>query len=281
MHREQGMTTWREVRRAAALAGIAVASVAATAGAQEDPFTWSGRMASGQVLDVRGISGDIRAEPASGSTAEIVAEKRGRSGDFDQVEIRVVEESDGVTVCAVYRPEEHPGADCDLDEGDRVRGDRSRHRDEIRVSVDYVVKVPAGVELIGSMVSGDVEARDLRSDVRARTVSGDVFVSTTGTARANTVSGSIDVEMGSLDWRDLSFQTVSGDITLRMPAALAADVEFESLSGDLDTDFDMTLEGRRQRRWVGEHLRGTIGDGGGRSLSLQTVSGDVRLRKAG
>jgi len=275
------MTTWREVRRSAALAGIAVATVAASAAAQDNPFRWSGRMASGQVLDVRGISGDIRAELASGSTAEIVAEKRGRSGDFDEVEVRVVEESDGVTVCAVYRPEEHPGNDCDLDDRDRDRGDRSRHRDDIRVSVDYVVKVPAGVELIGSMVSGDVEARDLRSDVTASTVSGEVFVSTTGTARANTVSGDIDVQMGSLDWRDLSFHTVSGDITLRMPAALAADVEFESLSGDLDTDFDLTLQGRRQRRWVGEHLRGTIGDGGGRSLSLQTVSGDVRLRKAG
>jgi hypothetical protein len=280
MHRELGMTTWREVRRATALAGIAVASVATAAGAQENPFRWSGRMASGQVLDVRGISGDIRAELASGSAAEIVAQKRGRSGDFDQVEIRVVEESDGVTVCAVYRPEEHPGGGCDLDEGDRVRRDRSR-RDEIRVSVDYVVKVPAGVDLVGSMVSGDVEARGLRSDVKASTVSGDVFVSTTGTARANTVSGSIDVEMGSLDWRDLSFHTVSGDITLRLPASLAADVEFESLSGDLDTDFDLALQGRSQRRWVGERLRGTIGDGGGRSLSLQTVSGDVRLRKAG
>jgi len=280
MHREQGMTTWRDVRRAAALAGIGVASMVAAAGAQENPFRWSGRMASGQVLDVRGISGDIRAELASGSTAEVVAEKRGRSGDFDEVEVRVVEESDGVTVCAVYRPEEHPGGGCDLDEGDRVRRDRS-HRDEIRVSVDYVVKVPAGVELIGSMVSGDVEARGLRSDVKASTVSGDVIVSTTGTARANTVSGSIDAEMGSLDWKDLSFRTVSGDITLRMPAALAADVEFESLSGDLDTDFDLTLQGRSHRRWVGEHLRGTIGDGGGRSLSVQTVSGDLRLRKAG
>ncbi len=275
------MTTWREVRRAAALAGIAVASVTATAGAQENPFRWSGRMSSGQVLDVRGISGDIRAEPASGNTAEIVAEKRGRSGDFDEVEVRLVHESDGVTVCAVYRPEDHPGDDCDLDDRDRDRSDRSRHREDIRVSVDYVVKVPAGVELIGSMVSGDVEARDLRSDVTASTVSGEIFVSTTGTARANTVSGSIDVQMGSLDWKDLSFRTVSGDITLRLPAALAADVEFESLSGDLDTDFDLKLEGRRQRRWVGEHIRGEIGDGGGRSLSLHTVSGDVRIRKAG
>jgi DUF4097 and DUF4098 domain-containing protein YvlB len=127
------------------------------------------------------------------------------------------------------------------------------------------------------MVSGDVEARDLRSDVTAGTVSGDVVVSTTGVARASAVSGSLDIQMGGLDWRDLSFHTVSGDITLRLPESFAAEVDFESVSGDLDSDFEVRLNATR-RRWVGQKLRGTIGDGGGRSLSLNTVSGDVRLR---
>lgn len=234
-------------------------------------------MASGQVLEVRGISGDIIAEPASGATAEVVAEKHGRGGDFDRVEIRVVEASDGVTVCAIYRPEDHPGGGCD-DDGDYDRDDR-HHRDNIRVSVDFVVKVPADIEFIGAVVSGDVEARDLTSDVTAETVSGDVIVSTRGTARANAVSGSLDIEMGALDWRDLSFHTVSGDITLRLPESLATAVDFESLSGNLDSDFDMKLESTRRRRWVGGRIRGMIGDGGGRSLSVSTVSGDVRLRR--
>jgi hypothetical protein len=268
--------TWRAARRAAALVGVMMGAAGSLA-AQQNPFRWSGRLSSSQVLEVRGISGDIRAEPASGGMAEVVAEKRGRDADFDAVEIRVVEASDGVTICAVYHPEDHPGGDCDMD-GDRDRGDR-RHRDNIRVSVDFVVKVPADVEFIGNVVSGDVEALDLRSDVTAGTVSGDVVVSTTGTARASAVSGSLDIQMGALDWRDLSFHTVSGDITLRLPESLAAEVEFESLSGDLDSDFDMRLESTRRRRWVGEKVRGTIGDGGGRSLSVNTVSGDVRLRK--
>jgi len=265
--------TWRAARRAAALVGVAVA-VAGSASAQEESFRWTGPLSSGQVLEVRGISGDIRAEPASGGTVEVTAEKRGRSSDFDEVEVRVQQGRDGVTICAVYFPEDHPGNDCDLD----GRGDR-HHRDNLRVSVDFVVKVPAGVEFVGNTVSGDVEARDLRSDVTAATVSGDVIVSTSGTARASAVSGSLDIEMGSLDWRNLSFHTVSGDITLTLPEALATDVDFESISGDLDSDFDLRITSPQRRRWVGEKLRGTIGDGGGRSLKVNTVSGDVRLRR--
>jgi DUF4097 and DUF4098 domain-containing protein YvlB len=106
-----------------------------------------------------------------------------------------------------------------------------------------------------------------------------VSVSTTGEGWGSTVSGDIDVAMGSLDWKDMDFHTVSGDITLRLPAAFAADVDFESLSGDIDSDFDMKLIGRQSRRWVGAHVRATIGDGGNRSLTLKTVSGDVRLIK--
>lgn len=272
------MTTWRNARRVAALAGALVMVTATALAAQDNPFRWSGTLGQGKVLEVRGISGSIRAERASGSTAEVVAEKTGRSSDFDEVEIRVDQNADGVTVCAVYRPERYDREGCDLDHAERRDDGWGKH--DIRVGVDFVVKVPEGVRLDAMQVSGDVEARDLRSDVNASSVSGDVFVSTSGVAEAHTVSGSLDIEMGSLDWKDLDFKTVSGDITLRLPAGLATDVDFESLSGDLDTDFDLKLQGRRSRRWVGAHVRGTIGDGGGRSLTLNTVSGDVTLRRA-
>ncbi|MCG6988898.1 MAG: DUF4097 domain-containing protein [Gemmatimonadetes bacterium] len=255
--------------------GMATAALAALCGTavsaqQENPFRWSGTLGQGQTLEVRGISGDIHAELASGNTAEVVAEKHGRSRDFDRVEVRMVKENNGVTICAVYRPDENP-------EGCDMRGSHG-HDDNIRVSVDYTVKLPAGVDFVGKTVSGDVDARDVRSDVSGSTVSGDVTISTTGKAWGSTVSGDLDVEMGSLDWKDLSFKTVSGDITLRLPSTFAAAVDFESVSGDFDSDFDVTLT-RRDHRWVGSHIRGTIGGGGGRTLEVKTVSGDVRIVK--
>ena len=243
--------------------------------AQDEAFEWRGQVSKGQTVEVRGISGNITAELASGSTVEIVATKHGRRGDFDEVTVELYEGRDGITVCAVYGRWNRGDEACDGgDDGEHRRGERRR---SINVSVDFEVRVPAGVEFVGSMVSGDVEARDLESEVTATTVSGDVVVSTTEVAWGTTVSGSIDIEMGSSDWDDLHFSTVSGDITLLLPEDLDADIDFESLSGDFHADFDVDLESRKNR-WVGSHVRGTIGDGG-RRLSFSTVSGDVRLRR--
>ena len=242
--------------------------------AQEEAFEWRGEVSRGQTLEVRGISGNITAELASGSTVEIFANKHGRRSDFDDVTVELYEGRDGITVCAVYGSWNRGDEACDGRHGDHDDGRRGRSR-SINVSVNFEVRVPAGVEFVGSMVSGDVEARNLESQVTATTVSGDVSVSTTEVAWGNTVSGSIDIEMGSSDWDDLHFSTVSGDITLLLPRNLDADVDFESLSGDFRADFD-----RREKRWVGSHVRGTIGDGG-RRLSFNTISGDVRLRRSG
>ncbi len=260
---------------------ILVAAAALTPlGAQED-FTWTGGMDTGQVLEVKGITGSIRVARAAGATAAVVAEKRGRSSDFDEVEVRVVEQRDGITVCAVYHPRERGEASC----GQEDRDD-DRHRDRNRsldVAVDYVVQLPAGVDFVGTMVTGDIEVEGVASNVSAMTVTGDVVVSTTETARANTVSGSMDIEMRELEGSQ-RFNTVSGDITLRLPANrlpanLDADVRFQSLSGDLDSDFDLDIAGDGKRQWIGSNIRATIGDGTHR-ISLKTVSGDVNLKRA-
>ncbi len=258
--------------------GVLMVTVA-SAGAQEN-LEWSARMERGQTLEVIGISGDIRAVRAEGGTAAVTARKRGRRGDFEDVTIEVVEDGGHVVVCVLYDRGRRSRDSCDYnDRSDHWDGwGRRSGRRSIDVSVDFEVSVPAGVEFIGSMVSGDVEVRDVASEVTATSVSGDVYVSTTEVAWGTTVSGSIDIEMGSDAWDDLHFSTVSGDITLILPPGIDTEVEFESLSGDFRADFDVRIESRRDR-WLGSRFRGTIGDGG-RQLSFNTVSGDVRLREA-
>jgi hypothetical protein len=258
-------------------AALAVALPQGPARAQDDTFRWSNAMEPGQALEVKGISGEIRAETAADGRAEVVARKKGDRDDFREVAVEVEETPDGFVVCAVYGSWNHGKGRCHPDRRDR--GGDGRHRNEsIDVSVEYVVRVPAGVDLQGGMVSGWIRAEGLESDVSANTVSGDIRLTTTGTARANTVSGDIEVEMGQAEWPEMDFNTVSGEITLWLPVDFSADVEFNSVSGDFDTDFEITVE-RQRSRWVGHNLEGTIGNGG-RELSLNTVSGDVSLRRS-
>ena len=243
---------------------------------QEGSFSWSGRMTQGQVLEVKGIVGNIHAVFTNGTEAEVVAVKRGEEDDFHQVAIEIAETGSRVVICAVYGTWNHGEGRCHPDHENRGDDDEGRNRNvDTDVKVDYEVRLPAGVEFEGVVVSGDVRAEELRSDVSLTTVDGDVFVSTTERAWAKTVSGDMEIEMGDFGGEDLDFSTVSGDITLWVPADFSADVDFNSLSGDFETDFQMSVT-REKSKWIGSSIEGTIG-GGGRDLSLSTVSGDVNL----
>ena len=243
---------------------------------QESSFSWSERMAQGQVLEVKGIVGDIHAVFINGTEAEVVAVKRGEEDDFHQVAIEVAETGDRIVICAVYGSWKHGQGRCHPDHENRGDDDEGRNRNvDMDVKVDYEVRLPAGIEFKGLVVSGDVRGEGLRSDVSLTTVDGDVFVSTSERAWANTVSGDMEIEMGEFGGEDLDFNTVSGDITLWVPANFTADVDFNSLSGDFETDLEISMT-REKSRWIGSSIEGTIG-GGGRSLSFSTVSGDVNL----
>ncbi|MBI4502750.1 MAG: DUF4097 family beta strand repeat protein [Gemmatimonadetes bacterium] len=241
-------------------------------GAQQGvDFQWKGRLAPGKTIEVRGVNGDVRAVLATGPEVEVTAVKRARRSDPDEVDIRVIEHPDGVTICAIYptsrraRRENYCGP-----------GESHNNTENNDVKVEFTVRVPAGVRLAGATVNGDVMVESLRSDVLATTVNGSVEVSTTGYAEAETVNGSIRAAMQSTKLPNrLDFRTVNGGITLDLPEGFSAEVEAQTVNGDVSTDFPLTVQGRFGPRRV----TGRIGAGGPR-LSLQTVNGSIRLRRA-
>ncbi|HEX2188686.1 MAG TPA: DUF4097 family beta strand repeat-containing protein [Longimicrobiaceae bacterium] len=261
----------------AALSAAGLAAAAPTR--QEQPFRWSGRIAAGKTIEVKGVRGTIRALPASGSEVEVVAVKRGGRSAPETVRMEVVPHEDGVTVCAVYprgsrdgrrdRGGEGEGGYNRCDPGDW----RGLNVEDNDVSVDFTVRVPAGVRLAARNVSGDVHAEGLRGRVDARSVSGDVRISTSDYGEASTVSGEIFASLGNGRWSgELDFRTVSGDVTLELPARTSTEVRIETMSGEIRSDFPLDVERRQMRRRV----RGTLGEGG-RELYVTTLSGDVRL----
>lgn len=266
----------RKVRSWVGVCAVAVAGVALAAPVQGQDFEWQGSLDRGGELEVKGISGDIHVVLARGNRIEVTATKRGRERDFEDVEIVAVEGRHGITICAIYFPRDNAEERCEGRDRDRDWGGRWNR--DIDVSVDFEVALPEGVEFTGTTVSGDIDIEQVRSDVRATTVSGNVTASTSGVVRAKTVNGEMELEIGSTDWRDLEFATVSGDIELTLPAATETEVSFSSLSGDFDSDFDVRYT-RNRGRWVGSNIEGVIGDDS-RSLSFKTVSGDVRLRRS-
>jgi len=238
---------------------------------QQAEFNWHEPLAAGRTIEIKGINGHVEAVAAEGGEVQVLAVKRARRSDPAGVRIEVVRHGEGVTICAVYpnvegqRPNTcEPGP----------KGHSSVNNND--TTVDFTVRVPAGVRFKGRTVNGKVSADNLSADVDASTVNGSISVSTTGLARARTVNGSIKARMGRADWSDeLEFKTVNGGIDLSVPASLSAQVEVRTLNGAISTDFPMTVTGTVSRR----RLNGTVG-GGGRELRLETVNGSVHLRRA-
>lgn len=248
---------------------------------QSDEFRWNGVIANGLAIEVKGINGEISAEPASGNEVQVVAIKRSRKSDVNMVQIKVTQHAGGVTICALYPNEDglYPN-DCskDGDDSDQRRGDNSGRIKNNDVRVDFQVRVPRDVNFFGRTINGEVRVNSLSSNARVQTINGSIKISTSGYAEASTINGSITAKLGDSNWsKALSFKTINGEISLELPSNLGASVDAQTLNGSINSDFPLTVISQSEDR---KRLKGTIG-AGGRSLSLKTLNGSINLRIAG
>ncbi len=238
--------------------------------AAQEEFHWTGKVASGGAVEIKGVNGGITATGAAGGPVEVTAIKKGRKSDPASVKVEVVEHAGGVTICAVYPAVDGKANTCAPGQGGRMN---VRDND---VNVEFQVKVPAGVRFVGRTVNGGISASGLTADAEATTVNGGVEIEAGGTARATTVNGGISARLGRADWAGLlKLTTVNGGIDVAVPAGLNTELKASTVNGDIQTDFPVTMTGRISKR----HVQGTIGTGG-RQLEMETVNGSIELKKA-
>jgi DUF4097 and DUF4098 domain-containing protein YvlB len=248
------------------LAAAVVLGATAYATAQTD-FDWTGQLAPGQSIEIRGVNGTVRASAARDANIIVTAVKRSRRGNASDVRIETVSHAGGVTVCAVYpAPAGERANECTAG----GRGN-SNARDNDTV-VDFTVQVPAGIGLIAATVNGSIDGTALQSDATGTTVNGSVNLSTTGAATATTVNGSIDATVGRVSANGGKFTTVNGDVTLHLPAAINADVRLATVSGRIRSDFPITIDDKRGPK----SANGVLGSGGPR-LDVNAVNGGINL----
>ena len=236
--------------------------------AQTVPFHWRGSVAQGRAIEVRSINGDVFAEGYDGPEVEVVANIAAESGLTTPVRVQAIESERGVTVCAVYETRDGEARECLGGDTEQKKANGPR--------VNFTVRVPHGVSVIGRTVNGTVEAQRLDSDVEAYTVNGKIYISTHGSAQARTINGSIFASLGNPFWRKRGdFSTVNGSITLNLPACASTLVHAETINGRVSTAFRLHNSGNMTEK----SLRGSIGTGVS-TLKLKTVNGSIQLKKA-
>jgi hypothetical protein len=157
---------------------------------------WTAPLAAGQTIEIKNVNGSIRAEPADGDDVEIIALQKGHA------QVSILQHEGGVLV---------------------------RNRDNARV--DFLIRVPRHIRFIARTINGAVDAKQLDSQMEAHTVNGDIHLSTTGSATAETTNGSIEAEVGEI-LDGSRFRTVNGRITLHLPYGPAT-VRAHTVHGDI------------------------------------------------
>ena len=249
------------------MAALIVALLSAEQAGAAPDFRWVGSVESGRTVTIRGVNGSITATPGSGEVV-VEAVKTARRSDPDDVTIEVIEDGEGILVCAVYPSGWFRQNRCARGGSYRMS---SRNND---VQVAFSVSVPDGVHLDARNTNGVVRVSGLSGDVTATTVNGNIEAESTGLVSARTVNGRIDAAMSASPQEDLSFRTVNGRVRLALPDGVDADLSLRTVNGAIDSDFPVDVRGR----WGPRSASGQLGRGGP-DIDVSTVNGGIELRR--
>jgi hypothetical protein len=124
-------------------------------------------------------------------------------------------------------------------------------------------------------VSGSLEAQAVTGDLHFNSVSGDLTVveGSGPSVRAESVSGSMIVDLDPEGPTDVQLTNVSGEIAIRLPHPADAEVEANTASGKISNAFD---DLRVHGQWGAHRVTGRLGAGTGK-LRATTVSGSIAL----
>jgi DUF4097 and DUF4098 domain-containing protein YvlB len=220
-------------------------------------FRYEGVVTAGRTVEVRGVNGNVTAEPSASGQVEVIAHKSGDLSDPADVRVQVTEDESGTRVCVLY-----PEVDRFSDSG------------ASDVQVDITVRVPDGVKFVGRTGNGSVAATQIVSGVEAHTVNGHIQIADSGPSAATTVNGSIKVSLAAPAVRAKSrYSTVNGDVEVGLPQKARARVKARTRNGAIEIYAGRSLRASSHDTWEAD-----VG-GGGPELNIESVNGTVRLRE--
>lgn len=234
------------------------------------PWTYAKPLAPDQTLWLRNINGSITVTPSEAGQVEIHADRMFKRSSVDSVRIITAESDRGLTVCVLRVG----SGSCESDGHFKSTGNMNGND----VEVAFDVKLPRGVRLDASTVTGDVSVDGASAPVEAATITGDVTVETAnGPVTATTVTGDAHATIHALSGPgDVKVTTVTGDAQVDLPSGIDAVVDGHTVAGDINSEFPLTVVGK----FASHSLSGTLGKGG-RQVHITTVTGDVDVREAG
>lgn len=147
----------------------------------------------------------------------------------------------------------------------------------------YTIKVPNNLKLsINSKCgqSGDIHVSNMSSELDITNCQGINLSNVSGPVVLNSISGEIKVVFTQINKdKPINIANISGDIDVTILAATPMSLEMSNISGNMYSDFDLPSPGKDDMRRVGGgDIKASI-NGGGVSVKLHNISGNIYLRK--
>ena len=242
----------------------------------QEEFSKTVPLKAGGLFSLENVNGRVSISTWKEDKAEIKALKVAERDkeNLKKVEIIVEESAGGVVVRAVWPKYSH----------------------NLRVSVDFDIRVPEGTNLRGvetvngdvqvtgpygsigvSTTNGGIEASAAKGDLDAETTNGDILVrGVEGRVKVETTNGSIRLEQVRFAG-GIEAETTNGGITLRLedPDKVDASLRAETTNGHISFDFPVTL---KKIKKAPHSLEVEIGQGGPEIL-LSTTNGSITITR--
>ena len=123
-------------------------------------------------------------------------------------------------------------------------------------------------------VEGDLEVKTNNANMKLNNVTGPIV--------ASSISGNFTAVFNNVNQsKPCAISLVSGEIDVTLPTATKASLSMKSITGEIYSDLDLNLKSGKDglaKVGGGHNIAGNL-NGGGVNLNLNTVSGNVYVRK--
>lgn len=267
---------------------IALLAGSAVAAAITDQKTWSQTYpvtAAAPRLVIDNIWGNVRVRTGTAREITVTVDEKRSAPNEELFELSKqtifldVQADAGGVAMVVGKP----------DDTMRPRINRCR---ECRVDYQFEVTVPPGTQIdVSTVTDGSIDVAGAGGLVSASNVNGPVAVTDLQEcAQIESINGAIDVSFIRAPSRDCSIKTINGDITLTVPGGAGVDATLNLMQGKVVSELDLEplalpakVEQKQQDGRFVYHIEQAAGirlGKGGPTFSIESLNGDLRIRKA-
>jgi hypothetical protein len=232
-------------------------------GKASDLWTRSYPITPGGRLEIVNTNGNINLTPGTGSTIEVQATREVRAGSEEAAEAflrshQSIQEQAAPDRVALTVSDDAPG---------------ERRSGRPRVSVQFLVKIPAGLTVTIQTRNGGIHFNGVDGRFQASTTNGQVTSrDVAGSLSASTVNGNLQLEVTSI--RDsMQLHAVNGSIRLRTARTTDADLDLTTVNGIVIAEDELAITASEKSR---VRLVGRLNKGGPK-ITADTTNGAIRL----